>query len=76
MTIFAALLSRELRLSLRHGADSLGAVLFFFLTGALFPLAIGPAPEALGRPAPGGGGCPKGPGSPAACSPASACSMH
>ena len=47
------LLARELRLSLRHGGDSLAAVLFFLLAGALFPLAIGPAPETLGRMAPG-----------------------
>ncbi len=45
--------TRELRLSLRHGADTLGAVLFFLLAGALFPLAIGPAPEVLARLAPG-----------------------
>ena len=48
-----ALLARELRLSVRHGADTLAAVLFFILVGALFPLAIGPAPEALARLAPG-----------------------
>ena len=48
-----ALLGRELRLSLRHGADTLAAVLFFLLAGALFPLAIGPAPETLARLAPG-----------------------
>ncbi len=48
-----ALLSRELRLSLRHGSDSLAALMFFLLAGALFPLAIGPAPETLGRMAPG-----------------------
>jgi len=48
-----ALLARELRLSLRHGADTLAAVLFFVLTAALFPLAIGPAPETLARLAPG-----------------------
>ena len=48
-----ALLARELRLGLRHGADTLAAVLFFVLAGALFPLAIGPAPETLGRIAPG-----------------------
>ena len=48
-----ALLMRELRLGLRHGADTLAAVLFFVLAGALFPLAIGPAPETLGRIAPG-----------------------
>lgn len=44
---------RELRLSLRHGADTLGAVLFFVLAAALYPLAIGPAPETLARIAPG-----------------------
>jgi heme exporter protein B len=38
---------------LRHGADTLGAVLFFVLAGALFPLALGPAPEMLARLAPG-----------------------
>jgi len=48
-----ALLARELRLSLRHGADTLAALLFFVLAGALFPLAIGPAPEVLARLAPG-----------------------
>ena len=31
----------------------MAAVLFFVLAGALFPLAIGPAPEVLGRIAPG-----------------------
>jgi heme exporter protein B len=50
---FAAILGRELRLSLRHGADTLAALLFFVLAAALFPLAIGPAPETLGRIAPG-----------------------
>ena len=49
----AALLVRELRLSLRHGADTLAAMLFFVLVAALFPLAIGPAPETLARLAPG-----------------------
>lgn len=53
MTGFFAIVGRDLRLSLRHGADSLAAVLFFVLTTALFPLAIGPAPETLGRLAPG-----------------------
>jgi heme exporter protein B len=48
-----ALLARELRLSVRHGADTLAAVLFFVLAAALFPLAIGPAPEVLSRLAPG-----------------------
>ncbi len=53
MTAFGALLARELRLSLRHGGDSLASVLFFLLAASLFPLAIGPAPEVLGRMAPG-----------------------
>ena len=52
VTAFFAVLARELRLSLRHGADTLAALLFFLLTAALFPLAIGPAPETLGRIAP------------------------
>jgi heme exporter protein B len=53
VTAFWAMLLRELRLSVRHGADTLAAVLFFVLAGALFPLAIGPAPETLSRMAPG-----------------------
>ena len=53
MMAFAALVGRELRLSLRQLADTLAAVLFFFVAGTLFPLAIGPAPEVLGRMAPG-----------------------
>jgi heme exporter protein B len=42
-----------LLLSVRHGADTLAAVLFFVLVGALFPLALGPAPEVMTRLAPG-----------------------
>jgi len=53
MRAFAALLKRELRLSVRHGTDTVAALLFFVVAGALFPLAIGPAPETLGRLAPG-----------------------
>ncbi len=53
MSAFAALLGRELRLSVRHGADTLAALLFFALAASLFPLAIGPAPEVLARLAPG-----------------------
>jgi len=48
-----ALLARELRLALRHPADTLAAVMFFVLVAALFPFGIGPAPEALARLAPG-----------------------
>jgi heme exporter protein B len=53
VTVFWAIVVRELRLSLRHGTDTLATLLFFLLTAALFPLAIGPAPESLGRIAPG-----------------------
>jgi heme exporter protein B len=53
MRRFNALLRRELRLSTRHGADTLAALLFFFVAASLFPLAIGPGPETLGRIAPG-----------------------
>lgn len=53
MSAFLAVLARELRLALRHGGDTLGALLFFFVAGALFPLAIGPGPETLARIAPG-----------------------
>jgi heme exporter protein B len=50
---FAALLGREIRLALRHPADTLAAVLFFVLVAALFPFGVGPAPETLARLAPG-----------------------
>src|ERR1700739_1013969 len=53
MRIFWAILLRDLRLSLRHGADTLAALLFFVVTASLFPLAIGPAPDTLRRIAPG-----------------------
>jgi heme exporter protein B len=53
MTGFSAVLEREMRLALRHGGDTAGALLFFFVAGALFPLGIGPAPETLSRIAPG-----------------------
>ena len=48
-----ALLRRELLLSVRHGTDTLAAVLFFVLAASLFPLAIGPAPDTLARLSPG-----------------------
>jgi heme exporter protein B len=47
------LLLRELRLALRHPADTLSAVLFFVLVAALFPFGVGPSPELLARLAPG-----------------------
>lgn len=53
MTVWVALLARELRLALRHPADTLAAVMFFVLVAALFPFGVGPAPETLARLAPG-----------------------
>jgi len=53
VSAFAALLGREIRLALRHPADTLAAVLFFVLVSALFPFGVGPAPETLARLAPG-----------------------
>ncbi|MBE7209943.1 MAG: heme exporter protein CcmB [Gluconacetobacter diazotrophicus] len=50
---FRAVLVRDLRLSIRHGGDTLAAVLFAVLAGSLFPLALGPSPELLRRMAPG-----------------------
>ena len=48
-----AVLGRELRLALRHPAETLSAVLFFVLVAALFPFGVGPSPELLARLAPG-----------------------
>lgn len=48
-----ALLLRELRLAIRHPADTLAAVMFFVLVAALFPFGVGPSPELLARLAPG-----------------------
>jgi heme exporter protein B len=50
---FRAVLLRELRLAIRHPADTLSAVLFFVLVSALFPFGVGPSPELLARLAPG-----------------------
>ncbi|MCH6588458.1 MAG: heme exporter protein CcmB, partial [Proteobacteria bacterium] len=44
---------RDLRLALRQRADAGMVVLFFVLTAALFPLAVGPEPNLLARMAPG-----------------------
>lgn len=53
MRAFNAVLAREIRLALRHPADTLAAVMFFVLVCALVPFGIGPAPETLARIAPG-----------------------
>lgn len=46
-------LRRDLRLALRRKAEWLGAVFFFVLVAALFPLAIGPDPATLRLIGPG-----------------------
>ncbi len=53
MRPFVALMKRDLRLGLRQGIDALVIVFFFLAAGALFPFALGPAPELLGRIAAG-----------------------
>ena len=53
MTAFSALITRELRLALRGGGDMLTLVLFFVITGAIVPFAVGPDRELLARIAPG-----------------------
>ncbi len=41
------LIRQELRLALRHPADSAAALLFFIIAGTLFPFALGPGPTTL-----------------------------
>ena len=53
MSGVAGLLAQELRLALRHGADTALVLGFFVLAIVLFPLAIGPEPQLLGRVGPG-----------------------
>jgi heme exporter protein B len=49
MIAFQALLRRDLVLSYRQGIDAWVVVLFFLAAGILFPVAIGPEPNALMR---------------------------
>lgn len=53
MSGFKAMIQRELRLSLRGGGDVLTLVLFFVITGAIVPFAVGPDRVLLARIAPG-----------------------
>jgi heme exporter protein B len=48
-----AILAREIRLSLRHAADTAAALLFFVIAATLFPFALGPSPAILAEIAPG-----------------------
>jgi heme exporter protein B len=47
------LVAKELRLSLRHAADTAAALLFFVIAGTMFPFALGPDPATLSAIAPG-----------------------
>ncbi len=49
MSVFLALVRRDLRLSLRRLGEAGQPLVFFILALALFPLGIGPAPEVLER---------------------------
>lgn len=48
-----ALILKELRLTFRHSAETMAALLFFVIAGTLFAFGIGPAPGLLARIAPG-----------------------
>ena len=50
---FARVVGRDLRLALRQRSDAGMVVLFFVLSAAMFPLAVGPEPALLARIAPG-----------------------
>ena len=47
MTLFLAVLGRDLRLALRQGADVLLVLAFFVLAVLLFPFGVGPSPATL-----------------------------
>jgi heme exporter protein B len=47
------IISRELRIAFRSGAEIINPLWFFLIVITLFPLGIGPAPQLLARIAPG-----------------------
>ena len=49
MRRYSAIVRRDLRLALRHGADSLMVVVFFVLAVVLFPFGVGPEANILAR---------------------------
>jgi heme exporter protein B len=53
MSAFLAVLRRELRLALAGGGEVLTLLLFFVITGAIVPFAVGPDQQLLSRIAPG-----------------------
>ena len=48
-----ALIARDLMLTLRQGADSVAALVFFLIAGSLFAFAVGPSPAVLAHLAAG-----------------------
>ncbi len=53
MSVFLAVLKRDLLLALRDGAGTWTVLGFFTIAVAVFPLGVGPEPEVLRRVAPG-----------------------
>jgi heme exporter protein B len=53
MSAWRALIGRDLALASRAGGDTASAIAFFVVAVALFPFALGPAPEVLARTGPG-----------------------
>ena len=53
MSALAAVIAREVRLSIRTGGDVLTLVLFFVMIGVVVPFAVGPDQVLLARLAPG-----------------------
>lgn len=49
MKPFLAVLTRDMKLATRIGGDSLTVLLFYIMTGAIMPFAIGPDKELLAR---------------------------
>ena len=53
ISVFAAVLRRDLRLALRRAGDMTTVAAFFAVAAGLFPLGVGPDPATLARIAPG-----------------------
>jgi heme exporter protein B len=53
VSAFLALVRRDLRLALRQGSDVALVIVFFVLAAVLYPFAVGPEPQLLGRIAAG-----------------------
>jgi len=49
VSAFSEIVARDVRLALRQRGDAAMVVLFFVLTAALFPFAVGPEPNLLAR---------------------------